>query len=85
MYDLFVSWVSFFAEHGSVEACVAILTLCVYISPVLDQLTDSFDILTDNGDVKRRATQVVMEIELWVKVSSGHLSDILYIIITRGL
>ena len=50
MYDLFVSWVSFFAEHGSVEACVAILTLNINVSSQFDQLFDRLEVFVDGGD-----------------------------------
>ena len=44
------TWISIFIKHQSVQDCVAILTLGVYISTRFNQLTDRLDVFIDSGD-----------------------------------
>ena len=77
--DLLVSyiadtfWIGILVEHESVQNCIAILTLSVYVRSCLDQLSDRLDVFVDSGDPKRRVSIYVFEVmKFQIEVSLRH-------------
>lgn len=78
--DLLVSRITIFAEHDTVQTCVAFLTLGVDISPDFDKFTHSLHVFIDYSKVQGCAPILVFEVELVGEVGLCHLANIVNIV-----
>lgn len=67
------------------QTCVSIFALGIDVGPDFDQLLDRFDVFVHDGQVQRRATLLVIKVEVFSESFFSHLFDVFDVVGTGCL